>query len=206
MFTGIVAAVGRVAEIERTPGGARFVLNTGKLDLQGVRVGDSIAVNGACLTVTVLNGTGFSADLSQETLACTTLGSLQPDHPVNFERALALGEALGGHLVTGHVDGVGHVLAVVPAGDSLELAVRVPPGLAGYVARKGSVCVDGTSLTVNHVDGEVFRVMLVPHTQQSTIVRHYRPGTHVNIEVDIIARYLERLVQYTGAGTTPGHD
>lgn len=206
MFTGIIAATGEIADINQGEGGARFRLHTGKLDLQGVRLGDSIAVNGACLTVVELHDDGFSADLSHETLSATTLGELGTRTPVNFEPALALGEALGGHLVTGHVDGVGTVQTITPAGDSQELTVRVPDSLARYIARKGSVCVDGTSLTVNRVTDNEFTVMIVPHTQQETVVRYYVPDTRVNIEVDIIARYLERIVQYTGSDKSTAND
>lgn len=198
MFTGIIAAVGKIAAIDRADGKATFRLATGKLDLSGLKLGDSIAVNGACLTVVAFSGQEFTADLSRETLDCTTLGQLEPGAPVNLERALSLGDSLGGHLVTGHVDGVGTVLSLRPDADSICLSIEVPEALARYVARKGSVCVDGVSLTVNAVAGRVFEVMIVPHTQAETVIRTYEPGTQVNIEVDMIARYLERIVQYTG--------
>ena len=198
MFTGIIAAVGKIAAIEKADGKATFRLATGKLDLSGLKLGDSIAVNGACLTVVAFAGQEFSADLSRETLDCTTLGQLQPGAPVNLERALSLGDSLGGHLVTGHVDGVGTVVSLQPDADSVRLSIEVPEALARYVARKGSICVDGISLTVNAVAGRIFEVMIVPHTQVETVIRTYEPGTQVNIEVDMIARYLERIVQYTG--------
>jgi len=198
MFTGIIAAVGKIAAIEKADGKATFRLATGKLDLSGLKLGDSIAVNGACLTVVAFTGQEFSADLSRETLDCTTLGQLQTGAPVNLERALSLGDSLGGHLVTGHVDGVGTVVSLQPDADSVRLSIEVPEALARYVARKGSICVDGISLTVNAVAGRIFEVMIVPHTQAETVIRTYEPGTHVNIEVDMIARYLERIVQYTG--------
>jgi len=198
MFTGIIAAVGKIVAIDRADGKATFRLATGNLDLSGLKLGDSIAVNGACLTVVAFAGQEFNADLSRETLDCTTLGELQSGAPVNLERALSLGDSLGGHLVTGHVDGVGTVCSLQSDAGSLRLSIEVPEPLARYVARKGSICVDGVSLTVNGVVGQTFEVMIVPHTQTETIISTYRPGTPVNIEVDMIARYLERIVQYTG--------
>ncbi len=199
MFTGIVAAVGTVADIDLQDGEGTYRFATGKLPLTGVALGDSIAVNGCCLTVTALHSDGFSADLSRETLACTTHGERRPGDRVNLERALQVGDALGGHMVTGHVDGVGEVTELRPDGQSLRLSLRAPRRLARYIAAKGSVCVDGTSLTVNAVDDDLFHLMIVPHTQVETIIGDYLAGTRVNIEVDIIARYLERLVQYTGS-------
>ncbi|MBT8423165.1 MAG: riboflavin synthase [Gammaproteobacteria bacterium] len=197
MFTGIVAAVGTVANIKLHDGEGSFRFATGDLSLQGVQTGDSIAVNGCCLTVTELHGDGFSADVSRETVDCTTLGARQAGDRVNFERALAAGDALGGHLVTGHIDGVGEVTDLRADGDSVRLTIEAPGTLARYIAAKGSVCVDGTSLTVNSVDGDRFAMMIIPHTQNQTIIGDYAPGTRVNIEVDIIARYLERFMQYT---------
>jgi riboflavin synthase len=199
MFTGIIAAIGHVESINKSDAHARFLINTGSLDLGTAKAGDSIAVNGACLTVVELHESGFSTDLSRETLELTNLGEVQQDDAVNLEGALALGETLGGHLVTGHIDGVGVVQAVQPDGESLLLRIEAPDALARYIARKGSVCVDGTSLTVNAVDQRSFEMMIIPHTQANTIIAHYQPGTRVNIEIDIIARYLERLVQYTEA-------
>jgi len=198
MFTGIIAAVGHVVDVEAGPGRAKFQFATGKLDLAGLKLGDSIAVNGACLTVVAFDARGFSADLSRETLECTTLGQLSSGAPVNLERALSLGESLGGHLVTGHVDGIGVVRSLQTDADSLRISIDVPVTLARYVARKGSVCVDGVSLTVNAVSNETFDVTIVPHTRAETIIRNYSEGSRVNIEVDMIARYLERIVQYTG--------
>ena len=198
MFTGIVAAVGTVESIDMGDGEGRFRFATGKLPLERVRLGDSIAVNGCCLTVIEFDDAGFSADLSRETIDRTSMADRQAGDRVNLERALALGEELGGHLVTGHVDGVGTVRELRPDGDSLRLTIEAPAAIARYIAAKGSVCVDGTSLTVNDVDGNVFGMMIVPHTQSETVIGDYEPGTRVNIEVDIIARYLERLLQYTG--------
>ncbi len=196
MFTGIVAATGSLISAELHDGEGRCRFATGKLPLANVGLGDSIAVNGACLTVVELHDDGFSADLSRETLERTTLGDLQPGAAVNLENALALGDALGGHLVTGHVDGVATVTVMQPDGDSLRVSVEVPATLGCYIAPKGSVCMDGVSLTVNGVAGNVFDVMIVPHTQAETIIAGYAAGTRVNIEVDIIARYLERLNTY----------
>jgi riboflavin synthase len=199
MFTGIIAATGRIESITKSDAHARFLINTGCLDLSAAKAGDSIAVNGACLTVVELHEAGFSTDLSRETLELTNLGAVQQGDAVNLEGALALGETLGGHLVTGHIDGVGVVQTVQPDGESLRLRIEAPDALARYLARKCSVCVDGTSLTVNAVEQRSFEMMIIPHTQANTIIAHYQPGTRVNIEIDIIARYLERLVQYTEA-------
>jgi riboflavin synthase len=201
MFTGIVAAVGEIADINLQDGDGVFRFATGKLPMEGVGLGDSIAVNGCCLTVTRLHSDGFSADLSRETIDCTTLGGRESGDAVNMEKALALGESLGGHLVTGHIDGVGQVIELRPDGDSLRLSIEAPQRLARYIAAKGSVCVDGASLTVNTVTAKVFELMIVPHTQAETIVGQYQAGTRVNIEVDIIARYLERLSQFGAADT-----
>jgi len=197
MFTGIIAAVGHLADKRLQGGEGTYRFSTGKLSLQGVQLGDSIAVNGCCLTVITLHKDGFSADLSRETVDCTTLGQCAVGDAVNVEKALAAGDALGGHLVSGHVDGVATVKELRADGDSLRLSVTVPAALSRYIAAKGSVCVDGASLTVNTVDGDDFAVMIVPHTQNETVIGSYEPGTRVNIEVDIIARYLERLAQYT---------
>jgi riboflavin synthase len=197
MFTGIITATGEIKALTRERDGARLQFATGALDMSRTRPGDSIAVNGACLTVTEFDAQSFCADLSRETLECTTFGQLDNGAPVNFEPALALGDALGGHLVTGHVDGVGSVVSVGRDGESLLLEIDAPAEIARYIARKGSICVDGVSLTVNHVDGRQFGITIVPHTQTHTIIEHYQPGTRVNLEVDMIARYLERIVQYT---------
>jgi riboflavin synthase len=199
MFTGIVSAKGKISAVDRQDGQARFAIATGELDMAGVQLGDSIAVNGVCLTVIEFDAGSFSADLSRETLDLTTLGKIEADTSVNLERALALGDSLGGHMVTGHVDGVGTVRSVIPDAGSVRLAIEAPEPLARYVAQKGSVCIDGVSLTVNGVEGAVFNLMIVPHTQVATIIDGYQPGTLVNIEVDMIARYLERLMQYTSS-------
>jgi len=194
MFTGIVQCVGRVVAVEARGGDALVRVDTVALREARLALGASIAVNGACLTVTARAGSVVDFDVSRETLALTTLGRLAAGDAVNLEPALALSEPLGGHLVTGHVDGVGEVLELVPDARSTRMGLRLPAGLARYVARKGSLCVDGVSLTVNEAADDRAGVNLVPHTLQATIMSGYRPGTPVNIEVDLIARYLERLI------------
>ncbi len=194
MFTGIIQSVGEIAALEPKGGDLRLRIRTGKLDLADVRLGDSIAVNGVCLTAVELPGDGFWADVSGETLARTTLGDLGVGSAVNLEKALTPTTRLGGHLVSGHVDGLGEVVRREPAGRSERFVIRAPDPLARYIAEKGSICVDGTSLTVNAVRGAEFDLNIVPHTLQETIMDGYRPGTRVNLEVDIIARYLERLL------------
>lgn len=195
MFTGIVQAVGRVARLEPQGGDLRLHVATGALDLADVVAGDSIAVAGVCLTVVALDANGFAADVSNETLACTTLGALAIDAPVNLEKALRLADRLGGHLVSGHVDGVGKVVAVEPDGRSQRWTFAAPPALARYIAAKGSVCIDGTSLTVNTVAGTEFGVNLIPHTVLNTSFQARGIGDAVNLEVDLVARYVERLLQ-----------
>jgi riboflavin synthase len=201
MFTGIVQAVGRVARLEPRGGDLRLHVEAGGLDLDDVASGDSIAVSGVCLTATALDARTFAADISRETLALTTLGALQVGDPVNLEKALRLADRLGGHLVAGHVDGVGRVLSIAPDARSQRWRFEVPAALARYIAAKGSVCIDGTSLTVNEVDGTRFGVNLIPHTLEHTAFRARRIGDAVNIEVDLIARYVERLI---GEGPAPG--
>jgi len=197
MFTGIVKAVGRIDAKEISQGEGQLKINTGDLDISNANLGDSIAVCGCCLTVVRLDDDGFAADVSRETLDLTTLGGLDVGSPVNLEPALTLQEPLGGHLVTGHVDGVGEVVSVEANPQSIALQIKVPEALARYVAKKGSICIDGVSLTVNDVDGPVASLTIVPHTMEQTIIAGYAPGTRVNIEADIIARYLERISQYT---------
>jgi riboflavin synthase len=207
MFTGIVQAVGTIATREDRGGDARLRVATGKLDLAGVRVGDSIAVSGVCLTAVELTGDGFWADVSGETLARTTLGTLRAGARVNLEKALTPTTHLGGHLVSGHVDGVGRVVERRPEARSLRLLVEAPRKLARYIAEKGSIGVDGVSLTVNGVTGARFDLNLVPHTLAETTLDGLAPGDPVNLEVDVIARYLERLLlgeraADAGAGVT----
>ena len=198
MFTGIIEAVGRISALEPRGGDVRLRVEAGGLDLSGAAIGDSIAVNGCCLTAVELGPGGFAADVSRESLARTTLGELKPGSRVNLERALTLSKPLGGHLVTGHVDGIGRVESLGEDGRSVRFRLRAPAELARYLARKGSICVDGVSLTVNEVEGNVFGVNIVPHTLEATVFGEYRPGSRVNLEVDIVARYLERLVGEAG--------
>ena len=194
MFTGIIQSIGEVAALEPKGGDLRLRIRTGKLDLADVQLGDSIAVNGVCLTAVDLPGDGFWADVSGETLARTTLGALRSGSRVNLEKALTPTTRLGGHLVSGHVDGIGEVVSRVPAARSERFVIRAPDALAKYIAEKGSICVDGISLTVNALRGAEFELNIVPHTLQETTMSDFRPGTQVNLEVDIIARYLERLL------------
>lgn len=194
MFTGIVRTVGRVADIAITSAGRRLTIELGALADNPLRLGDSVAVNGACLTVADLKASTFAADVSAETLKLTTLGGLAAGSPVNLEPALTLAEPLGGHLVTGHVDGVGEVAQIRREGGTAVVLFALPESLRRYAARKGSICMDGVSLTVNDVaDGRVL-VTLVPHTLEHTIMQHYKAGTRVNVEVDLVARYVERLL------------
>lgn len=201
MFTGIIEAVGTVTALESRGGDVRLAIDGGELDLSAAAIGDSIAVNGCCLTVIRLASRVFSADVSRESLGLTTLGALERGSRVNLERALTLSKPLGGHLVTGHVDGIGTVESRVDDGRSVRFRLRAPEALARYLARKGSICVDGVSLTVNEVDGACFGVNIVPHTMEATGFGACRPGTKVNLEVDIVARYLERLVGAAGGLT-----
>jgi riboflavin synthase len=194
MFTGIIQAIGTVQAMEPRGDDKRIAIEAGKLDLARVALGDSIAVSGVCLTVVERRGQIFYADVSLETLARTTLGDLTPGTRVNLEPALTLSDRLGGHLVSGHVDGVGTVHAVSDAGRSRRFDVQVPGALARYIAPKGSVCMNGVSLTVNAIADNIFSLNIVPHTLSETTLDDYRVGTRVNIEVDLIARYLERLL------------
>lgn len=195
MFTGIVQDVGTVRARRERDGDVEFVVAVDRLSLAGARPGDSIAVDGVCLTATRIGTDEFAADVSRETLAVTTLAELSAGARVNLEPALRAGDALGGHMVSGHVDGVAEVLSVVPDARSVRVTLRVPDALARYVARKGSVALDGVSLTVNGVDGSVFDVSLVPHTQSVTTLGGWAPGRRVNLEVDLVARYVQRLTE-----------
>ncbi len=194
MFTGIIQGIGRLTGMEQRGGDALLHIHTGGLGLDDVALGDSIATNGVCLTVVALRGDGYSADVSRETLDLTTLGGLKPGNPVNLEKALTLGAPLGGHLVSGHVDGVGRVLERKRDARSIRFRIEAPAELARYIAHKGSICIDGASLTVNGVNGNRFELNIVPHTLQQTIMADYQAGARVNLEVDLIARYLERLL------------
>lgn len=193
MFTGLIQSLGEVARRATRGTGARLTINAPGLARAPWVLGESIAVNGVCLTLIEGVGTEFSADLSAETLARTALGSLRPGRPVNLERALKVGEALGGHLVSGHVDGVATVARLERDGEGRRLSIEIPHELTRYVARKGSLCVDGVSLTVNGIEGVQVHFAIVPHTLAATTLGALAAGDAVNIEVDLIARYLERL-------------
>ncbi len=195
MFTGIVLDLGTVAAREMHGVDLRLVVATKNLELAKAAIGDSISVQGVCLTVTSLTGNSFSADVSHETLSLTTLGELQVGSPVNLEPALRAGDRLGGHLVSGHVDGIAQVVSTSRDGDSLRVKVKVPAELARYIARKGSVTLDGVSLTVNEVEGDTFGINLIPHTQSVTTLGRLQSGVRLNLEVDQIVRYVERLTQ-----------
>ena len=194
MFTGIITAVGTIATIQPRGGDVRLRVATGKLDLSDVQLGDSIAVSGVCLTAVELAGDGFWADASRETLERTTLGEAAPGIKVNLEKALTPTTRLGGHLVSGHVDGIGVVTVWQPDGRSWRLRIQAPDALARYIAEKGSICVDGVSLTVNRVDGAAFELNIIPQTLAETSLADFKIGRRVNLEVDLIARYLERLL------------
>jgi riboflavin synthase len=193
MFTGLVEALGRVTSAEVSPSGLRVVI-AAKRFFRGAKVGDSIAVGGVCLTAVKLSADRFAADLSTETLKLTTAGKWKLGTRVNLERSLRLSTPLGGHLVSGHVDGIGKVIKSRDVGDGRALKFQAPKALARYIARKGSICVDGVSLTVNAVAGNRFDLMIIPHTLSHTTLGHLRPGNAVNLEVDLVARYLERLL------------
>ncbi|MEH6389908.1 MAG: riboflavin synthase [Pseudomonas profundi] len=207
MFTGIIEAVGQIQSMQPRSGDVRVYVKTGKLGLADVKLGDSIAVNGVCLTAVELPGDGFWADVSQETMRRTAFTRLTTGSQVNLEKALTASTRLGGHMVSGHVDGVGHVLSRSEEARSVRFRIEAPAALAKYIAEKGSITVDGTSLTVNSVDGAVFDLNIVPHTIQETVMGEYQPGHPVNLEVDVIARYLERLLlgdkaAESGSGST----
>lgn len=196
MFTGIIQAVGHIAAIESGEQDIRLCIESGKLPLEGVSLGDSIATSGVCLTVTELTGEGYWADVSPESLSLTTLGTKSIGDSVNLETSLTLSTPLGGHLVSGHVDGVGHVDDIIEDARFWRVRIAAPETLARYVAMKGSICVDGTSLTVNQVEGCHFELTIIPQTWEETVFSEYRVGSPVNLEVDVIARYLERLMQF----------
>ncbi len=193
MFSGIVADVGHIRTAQDRDGGLRLTVATRALGMEDVQLGDSIAVNGVCLTVVALDGNDFTVDVSRETLNCTT-GLEQQGAPVNLEKALRLFDRLGGHLVSGHVDGVGEVVAFNDIGESWRLVVHAPRSLAKYIAAKGSITINGVSLTVNRVAGAEFEVNLIPHTLQVTTLHALAAGARVNLEIDLVARYVERML------------
>ena len=194
MFTGIIEAIGEVVALQPNNGDLRLRIKTNSLDLSDVALGDSIATNGVCLTVVELPGDGYWADVSRETLDNTTLPTWKLGQRVNLEKALTPQTRLGGHIVSGHVDGMGEVVRRYPDARSERFRIRAPDSLAKYIAHKGSITVDGTSLTVNKVDGAEFELNIVPHTLKWTIMDSYQTGGKVNLEVDVLARYLERLM------------
>jgi riboflavin synthase len=194
MFTGIIEAVGAVRSLQPAGGDLRFEIDTGALDTGDVQIGDSIAVNGVCLTVVAFDSSSFAADVSNETIALTSLKGLKAGSAVNLEKAMLPTTRMGGHLVSGHVDGLGTVVSKSGDARSIRLEIEVPAALKKYIAVKGSICIDGTSLTVNSVSDSIVGLNIVPHTQARTVIQHYKKGTKVNVEVDLVARYLETLL------------
>jgi len=195
MFTGIIQSIGSIENLQPKGGDMALVVNTGKLDMTDVVLGDSIAVNGVCLTAVALTESSFTADVSRETLSLTSLGALSKGSKVNLEKALTLQTRLGGHMVSGHVDGLGSVESRHNDGRSTRFTINAPVEIAKYIAAKGSITIDGVSLTVNKVDQASFEINIVPHTLKETIMGEYQAGTKINLEVDVVARYLERLIQ-----------
>ncbi|WP_415033033.1 riboflavin synthase [Azonexus sp.] len=197
MFSGIVATIGRITQVTAREVGCRLTVEAGQLTLDDVALGDSIAHNGVCLTVVGKEGKSFMVDVSPETLSCTV--GLAAPGPVNLEKALRLNDVIGGHLVSGHVDGIGEVVRFDPIGDNRLLEIRAPQDIARYIARKGSIVVDGTSLTTNTVADDTFTINLIPHTLENTTLGRLQPGSQVNLEVDLIARYVERILAVSNA-------
>jgi riboflavin synthase len=194
MFTGIIQSKGSIKEIFSSSDGARLKINTNALDLSDSKVGDSIAVDGVCLTVTELTESSFTADVSNETLTCTTFSALKQGKNVNLERSLRVNQGIDGHLVSGHVDGIGAVISIEKDGDSVRIKIEVQGDIIKYIAKKGSICINGVSLTVNSVENNFFDVNIVPHTLSATTLGDLSLQSNVNIEIDQIARYVERLL------------
>lgn len=194
MFTGIIQSKGNIKEILSSREGARLKINTNALDLSDSKIGDSIAVDGVCLTVTQLSGDGFTADVSNETLACTTFSGLKQEQEVNLEKSLRANQGIDGHLVSGHVDGIGSVSSVEKDGDSVRIQIEAQNDIVKYIAKKGSICINGVSLTVNRVVKNIFDVNIVPHTLSATTLADLSLNSNVNLEIDQIARYVERLL------------
>ena len=194
MFTGIIQSKGDIKEILSSREGGRLKINTNALDLSDSKVGDSIAVDGVCLTVTQLSGDGFTADVSNETLACTTFSGLKQEQEVNLEKSLRANQGIDGHLVSGHVDGIGSVSSVEKDGDSVRIQIEAQNDIVKYIAKKGSICINGVSLTVNRVVKNIFDVNIVPHTLSATTLADLSLNSNVNLEIDQIARYVERLL------------
>lgn len=193
MFSGIITGIGKVVSAEVTTGDMCAIIDAGSLTMDDVKIGDSICVNGVCLTVTGLSGTCFTTDISAETLSCTTFAELLDGMPVNLEKALRVTDRLHGHIVTGHVDGTGSIVSMIADARSVRYEIAIPANLQRYVCKKGSICIDGVSLTVNEITEAGVSVNIIPHTLTQTHFATYHSGTRVNLEVDIIARYLERL-------------
>ena len=205
MFTGIIEATGRISAINVNSQGARVVVQSNTLDMSDVRLGDSIATNGVCLTVVAFDSQSFSADVSSETLTRTGFTDYRVGTAVNLEKAMLASTRFGGHMVSGHVDALTQVLSIEDKGNSIDYWLAMPADLAPYIAEKGSVTIDGVSLTVNGLTQDSFRITIVPHTRQETIIKSYQSGTRVNLEVDLIARYLERLLlARSGKGESGG--
>lgn len=200
MFTGIIQAVGQIERIETVGEDARLDIAVGDLDMSDVALGDSIAVNGVCLTVVEFDNSSFQVHVSKETLSCTV--GLDTPKAVNLEKAMQLTDRLGGHLVSGHVDGVGQVVKFDKLGDCMQLVIRAPHAISRYIAVKGSIAVDGVSLTVNSIDGDVFSINLIPHTLEVTTLKLLGIGSRVNLEIDLIARYVERMAQWNNEPET----
>ena len=194
MFTGIIQSKGNIKDIISSREGARLKINTNALDLSDSKIGDSIAVDGVCLTVTQLSGDGFTADVSNETLACTTFSGLKQEQEVNLEKSLRANQGIDGHLVSGHVDGIGRVSSVEKDGDSVRIQIEAQNDIVKYIAKKGSICINGVSLTVNRVVKNIFDVNIVPHTLSATTLADLSLNSNVNLEIDQIARYVERLL------------
>ena len=194
MFTGIIEAVGKIKQISITADGARLTIDTQSLDMSDVQLGDSIATNGICLTVVAFSENSFTADVSNETLQRTCFGLYNAEQAVNLEKAMLPTTRFGGHIVSGHVDAVAKVKAITPSGNSVDYWIEMSQDIAPYIAEKGSITIDGVSLTVNSLAEDSFRLTIVPHTTEQTVISHYKAGTNVNIEVDVMARYIERLL------------
>jgi len=196
MFTGIIEAIGSIILIEKIDSDKKFVFNTESLDLSDVKLGDSISVNGVCLSVVELQESGFSADISVETLSCTTFNEFEMGEKVNLEKALLLSSRLSGHMVSGHVDGKGIIQKGTADARSERFEIKFPAELGKYICKKGSICIDGVSLTINEIDGSTFSVNIIPYTNEETISSNYVEGKQVNLEVDLVARYIESLISH----------
>jgi len=204
MFTGIIEAVGSIRSIKQHAKDMTITVDCGALDLSDVKLGDSIAHNGVCLTVTQLHDNGYDVDISHETIQRSGFSAIKAGFPMNLEKAMQVTSRFGGHIVSGHVDGVGEISSITRVGSAVEYWIKAPDELAKYIAEKGSITIDGISLTTNAIDGAAFKLTIIPHTISQTTMAHYQVGTRVNLEVDVVARYLERLLQGDKAaqGTT----